>query len=316
MPPRLAGQGSDPIFRCVRRSCPAFALLLLLLALFSARSPVLAQQPVEIDTGVTGEALFHLALEARRRGDERLAGFVLERVVRLDPQAVLPRLEWAEVLLSLGEPDLVEALLMPVAERIEADAGERPDSAARFYRLRGNAAARAGRKSDALDLYEQAIALAPYDLGLRGLVVSMYRARGDESSAARHLVAAASIRPQDFDLRLEAGHALLAVNRFAEAEDEFRMALRIDLWSVPAWQGLGESLAGQEKWADAEAVYRGGLRLAPESAPLHELLGDALLAGGRPKEAIVWYNRAAALGGPVAPSLADKIEQAQAQLRP
>jgi tetratricopeptide (TPR) repeat protein len=129
-------------------------------------------------------------------------------------------------------------------------------------------------------------------------------------------MAAASIRPQDFDLRLEAGRALLAVDRFAEAEDEFRMALRIDLWSVPAWQGLGESLAGQRKWADAEEVYRGGIRLAPGSAPLHELLGDVLMAGGRAKEAIGSYNRAAALGGAVTPSLADKIEQAQAQLRP
>ena len=93
-------------------------------------------------------------------------------------------------------------------------------------------------------------------------------------------------------------------------------ALRIDLQSVSAWQGLGESLAGQEKWADAEEVYRGVLPLAPESAPLHELLGDVLLAGGRAKEALVWYNRAAALGGSAAPALADKIEQAQAQLRP
>ncbi len=299
----------------MRRIFPTLAGFLLL-ALIPARSPVFGQQAVTISPDVGSEALFHLALEARRLGDERLAAVVLERVVRLDPEAVLPRLEWAEVLLSLGEPGLVEALLMPVAERIEADARERPDSAARFYRLRGHAAARAGRKADALELYERAIALAPYELGLRGLVISMYRARGDEDSAARHLVAAASIRPEDVDLRLEAGLALLAIDRFAEAEDEFRMALRIDLWSVPAWQGLGESLAGQEKWADAEEVYRGGLRLAPESPQLHELLGDALMAGGRAKEAIVWYNRAAALGGPVAPSLADKIEQAQVQLRP
>jgi tetratricopeptide (TPR) repeat protein len=301
----------------VRRLLPTFAALLLLsLALPAASQPALAQQAVAISPDVSSGALFHLALEARRRGDERLAGVVLERVVRLDPQAVLPRLEWAEVLLSLGEPGLVEALLMPVAERVEAEAGERPDSAARFYRLRGNAAARAGREAQALELYERAIALAPHDLGLRGLVVSMYRAGGDKSSAARHLMAAASIRPQDFDLRLEAGWALLAVGRFAEAEDEFRIALRIDLWAVPAWQGLGESLAGQRKWADAEEVYRGGIRLAPESAPLHELLGDVLMASGRAGEAIGSYNRAAALGGSVTPSLADKIEQAQAQLRP
>ena len=316
MPPRLARQVADPIFQKVRRLFPTFATLLLFLTLPAARSPVFAQQAVAISPDVGGEALFHLALEARRNGDERLAAVVLERVVRLDPEAVLPRLEWAEVLLSLGEPGLVEALLMPVAERIEAAAGERPDSAARFYRLRGNAAARANRKADALELYERAIVLAPYDLGLRGLVVSMYRAGGDKDSAARHLVAAASIRPQDFDLHLEAGRALLVVDRFADAEGEFRMALRIDLQSVSAWQGLGESLAGQEKWADAEEVYRGVLPLAPESAPLHELLGDVLLAGGRAKEALVWYNRAAALGGSAAPALADKIEQAQAQLRP
>lgn len=245
-----------------------------------------------------------------------MAAAVLEQVVRLDPEAVLPRLEWAEVLLSLREPGMVEALLVPVAARIEAEAKERPDSAARFYRLRGNAAARAGRREDALELYERAIVLAPEDLGLRGLVVSMYRSSGDDGAAARHLVAAASLRPGDADLRVEAGQALLAADRFEEAELEFRIALRIDLWAVPAWQGLGQSLAGQRKWSDAEEVYRGVLRLAPESAPLHELLGDALLAVGRTKEALLWYNRAAALEGVVAASLAQKIEEAQAQLRP
>jgi Flp pilus assembly protein TadD len=75
-------------------------------------------------------------------------------------------------------------------------------------------------------------------------------------------------------------------------------------------------LAGQRRWADAEEVYRGALRLAPESATIHELLGDTLLADGRTKEAIVWYNRAAALAGVDASLLAQKIEQAQAQLRP
>jgi len=300
----------------VSRFWPILAILLCYLAVPPAVSPACAQQSGQLDSDITSESLFHLALEARRRGDERLAAAVLERVVRLDPGAVLPRLEWAEVLLSLRESGMVEALLAPVAARIEAEAKERPDSAARFYRLRGNAAARAGRNADALTLYERSIDLAPEDLGLRGLVVSMYRSKGDDGAVARHLVAAASLRPDNADLRVEAGRALLAVDRFEEAEVEFRIALRIDLRAVPAWQGLGQSLAGQRKWADAEEVYRGGLRLAPESASLHELLGDALLAAGRSKEALVWYNRAAALEGADAPVLAQKIEQAQAQLRP
>jgi tetratricopeptide (TPR) repeat protein len=264
----------------------------------------------------TEGALFHVALEARRRGDERMASALLERVVRLDPGAVLPRLEWAEALLVLREPELVEALLLPVGARIEAESVTRPDAAARFYRLRGTAAARAGRSGDALELYERAIELAPADLGLRSLVVSMYRTRGDRGAAARHLVAAASLRPGDPDLRIEAGGALLAVARFREAELEFRDALRVDLWAVRAWQGLGESLAGQGRWADAEEVYRGGIRLAPESAELHELLGDALLAAGRAKEAVVWYTRASALPGANAPVLERKIEQARTRLEP
>ncbi|MGH7566508.1 MAG: tetratricopeptide repeat protein, partial [Gemmatimonadota bacterium] len=268
------------------RFWPILGILLCCLAFPTAVSPACAQQSGQPGPEVTSEGLFHLALEARRRGDERLAAVVLERVVRLDPGAVLPRLEWAEVLLSLREPGMVEALLVPVAARIEAEAKERPDSAARFYRLRGNAAARAGRKKDALELYERAIDLAPANLGLRGLVISMYRSSGDDDAAARHLVAAVSLRPDDADLRVEAGRALLAVDHFEEAELEFRVALRIDLWAVHAWQGLGQSLAGQRRWADAEEVYRGGLRLAPESGTLHELLGDALLAGGRTKEAL------------------------------
>lgn len=296
------------------RSWPILAIVLLSLALPPAVPAVRAQhsEPPE----VTSQALFHIALEARRRGDEHFAAAVLERVVRLDPGAVLPRLEWAEALLTLQEPELVEALLVPVAERVEAEAGERPDAAARFFRLRGNAAARAGRSADALALYERAIDLAPDDLGLRGLVVSMYRSGGDEVGAARHLVAAASLRPGDADLRIEAGRALLTVRRFPEAEIEFRTALRIDLWAVRAWQGLGESLTGQRKWADAEEVFRGAIRLAPDSVPLHELLGDTLLADGRTKEALLWYRRAAALPGADAQTLTRKIEQAQAQIRP
>jgi tetratricopeptide (TPR) repeat protein len=295
---------------------PIFTILLCCLAFPPAMPQARAQATLELGPEITSGALFHVALEARRRGDERLAAAVLERVVRLDPGAVLPRLEWAEALLSLRESAIVEALLAPVAARIEAEAKERPDSAARFYRLRGNAAARAGRTEDALELYERAIDLAPRDLGLRGLVVSMYRSRGDDGAAARHLVAAASLQPDDADLRVEAGRALLSVERFEEAEVEFRVALRIDLWAVAGWQGLGQSLAGQRRWADAEEVYRGALRLAPESATIHELLGDTLLADGRTKEAIVWYNRAAALAGVDASLLAQKIEQAQAQLRP
>lgn len=296
------------------RSTLTVAAVLLCHALPGGAAGLRAQhsQPPEF----TSQALFHVALEARRRGDEHLAAAILERVVRMDPEAVLPRLEWAEALLTLQQPDLVEALLLPVTATIEAEAEDRPDAAARFFRLRGNAAARAGRRADALALYERAIGLAPRDLGLRGLVVSMYRSSGDDTAAARHLVAAASLRPADADLRIEAGRALLEVQRFAEAEQEFRTALRIDLWAVRGWQGLGESLTGQRKWADAEEVYRGALRLAPDSVPLHELLGDALLADGRTKEALLWYRRAAALPGADARSLAHKIEQAQAQIRP
>ena len=138
----------------------------------------------------------------------------------------------------------------------------------------------------------------------------------DAVGAARHLVAAAALRPQDADLRVEAGRALLTVDRYDEAEVEFRVALELDLWAVPAWQGLGEALAGQRRWADAEEVYRGGLRLAPESAAMHELLGDVLLASGRFKEALVWYRRASALDGADSVELGRKIERAQAQIEP
>ena len=263
-----------------------------------------------------GDALFHIAIEARRHGDDRLAAALLERVVRLDPAAVLPRLEWAETLLVLRETDLVEPLLAPIATRIESEADARPETAARYFRLRGSAAARAGHGPDALEFYERAISHAPADLGLRSLVVSMYRTRGDSASAARHLVAAAGLRPGDPDLRIEAGRALLGLARFDEAEGEFRSALHIDMWAVRAWQGLGESLAGQARWADAEEVFRGGIQLAPESAELHELLGDALMAAGRVKEAVVWYTRASALPGADAPGLERKLEQARARLAP
>jgi tetratricopeptide (TPR) repeat protein len=305
----------------VSRSWPILASALFFLAsppetsLARPQEP-LTQEPRVLDPRVTSESLFLVALEGRRRGDERFAASVLERVVRLDPEAVLPRLEWAEALLTLRESGMVEALLLPLAARIDEEAVKRPDSAARYYRLRGGASARAGQKAEALELYERAIELSPEHLGMRSLVVSMYRSSGNSAAAARHLVAAASLRPGDSDLRVEAGRALLTIDRFEEAELEFRAALRIDLWAVAAWEGLGRALAGQRRWANAEEVIRSGIGLAPDSASLHELLGDALLEAGRTKEALVWYRRAAALEGADVPALGRKIERVQAQFQP
>lgn len=265
-------------------------------------APPIGANPADLAT------LFHLALEARRRGDPEAAADWLELVVRADPGAVVPRLERAGALLEAGRPEAVEAALGELPRGLaEGDSA----TAAEVHRLRAAAALRLGRPEAALAGYEAAAALAPGDLGLRAQLIGLYRAAGREDAAVEHLRVAADLRPQSADLRLQLGQALLGLDRWTEAELAFRVALALAGDTEDAWDGLGLALAGQSRFAAAAEAFRAGLAATPSSSLLYEHLGDALLDDGQVEDALTAYRRAATLG-PGREGLADKIQRAEA----
>ena len=297
-----------PSFNLARRWSLSAGLLATLAAAHLAGAAVArAQAPAE------AMLRFHLAQEARRSGEPLVAAQWLAAAVQLDPGATIPRLEWASVLLEIGDPAAAERALTPLDSWWEGRPEAEDDLGAWYARLRGASAARRGGDDEAVVWYERAVARAPGDLGLRAQLIGQYRARNDEERALVHLQAAAGLMPPSADLRLEIGRSLLALDRWPEAERFFAEAATLDPRMERAWDGLGVARTRRGDLAGAEAAFRRGLEVAPASAVLYEHLGDALLGGGRVEAALQAYERAVTLA-PNEPRLAEKVDRARAAL--
>lgn len=224
------------------------AILVVLSAAFGARAGIAqeardtdrepAAAPATADVAAPDDPLsvtdvseaglaYHLAREARARDDLERAAALLEIAVGLDPEAVLPRLDRVEVLLELNRPAGARGILEPIADEIATGARARPGTAARYHRLRGAIALRTGNPAGAIDGYERAARLAPWDLGLRAQLIGLHRASGDPAAAIPHLEAATRVLPFNAELRTELGDALLELERYTEAEAVYREALRL-----------------------------------------------------------------------------------------
>jgi Flp pilus assembly protein TadD len=253
---------------------------------------------------------FHLAEEARRQGDHARAAELLGEAVRLDPEAPLPRIEWAAALLAVGDATGAERVLAPLdGWWSRAESGP----AGRYARLRAAVAARAHRTEEASVWYERAAERAPRDLGLRAQLIGHYRARGDEDRALLHLRVVAEALPANAELQIELGRALLALQRWSEAELVFDRVTVFDPSLEQAWDGLGVARTRRGDYSGAAEALRRGLQVAPSSAAIYEHLGDALLGDGEIQGAVTAYERAAALA-PQERRIAEKVDRARAAL--
>lgn len=259
--------------------------------------------------------LFHLAEEARYQGDPNAAEVWLRHAVELDPEAVTVRLEWAAVLLQLGRPEPAADALVELSKIIRDLESSEPERAASFHKLQAIVASQRGDHDAAIEQYERAAQLAPRDIRLRFQLIGLHRARGSSAGMLTHLKAAADLRPQSVELRVEVGRALLALEQWSEAERNFRTAVAMDAGHTSAWQGLGQALVEQGRLASGEEALVSGITAIPESGVLHEQLGDILYEQHRLKAAIKAYRRAAELSPVVSTDLQAKIDRAEAALK-
>src|SRR5262249_38276750 len=83
-----------------------------------------------------------------------------------------------------------------------------------------------------------------------------------------------------------------------QAERHFNLALTTDPAYPEGWNGLGDILAMQQKFRQAAESYRAALRLKPDFAQARLSLGAALAALGQPAEARVHLELAARSSNP------------------
>jgi len=129
----------------------------------------------------------------------------------------------------------------------------------RFHTLLGMALGNIGRHAEALDSFDQAIALGAAD------------AHGSRADA------------------------LVALGRLADAVESFDRALAHDPASVPDWCNRGAALLELGRASEAAESFARATSLAPDFAEAHYNHGNALVKLERHVDAIASYDRALAL---------------------
>lgn len=298
-------------------SLPAHHLLPLAIAFtLVCATSTLAPAQSNARTQSQAREWYHLATEARSQGDFATAERWLRAAVEADPWAVVPRLDWATLLLRVERPDEVAAALAPLESRTDELGAENPRAASRYYRLVAALAAHRGDHRDAIVYYERAVLYAPHDVRLRLQIIGLHRARKQIEQTVPHLRALSGLRAQSFEIRFELARTLLELERWTEAERAFDSAVALGPDNAAAWDGLGRSLAGQRRCAEAERAFRSGLEFEPDSSRIHEHLGDLLFACRQFRAALAAYQRAGVLNTMADPELQSKIDATRRSITP
>lgn len=166
---------------------------------------------------------------------------------------------------------------------------------AEIWLLFAHVHARRGAFNDVMDCCDKAIALHPGNAGAhytRGVALQNLRRSRDAEQSYREVL---RIDPRQPDARNNLGLVLLDLGRAEEAMDMFRdlsAGQKDRPTTVLAHTNLALALMALDRYRDAEASARNALALDPHYAPALDNLGCALREQGRVEEAIVQYRHA------------------------
>ena len=152
-----------------------------------------------------------------------------------------------------------------------------------------------GKKSEALDANQTAVALSPQDAAAHiNLGVTLHELGRFEEAEASHTQAIA-LKPDLAEAHSNLGVTLHELGRFEEAEASHTQAIALKPDLAEAHSNLGNMLKELGKFNEAEASYAQAIALKPDYADAHCNLGGTLHELGRLDEAEASYAQAIAL---------------------
>ncbi len=162
----------------------------------------------------------------------------------------------------------------------------------------------AGRQTEALALYERALAASPRDAGSLFAFGNLALRLGDASRAASYLRQAIKRSRNVPAYHLQLGNALLALGRLDEAAAAVRRAVELAPDLAEARCNLGCILVRQGDAAGAIPHLEHAVAVEPRLAIAHQNLGSALFRQGRISDAIGSFRHAIANDPTLAPAYA------------
>jgi tetratricopeptide (TPR) repeat protein len=211
-------------------------------------------------------------------------------------------------------------VLLLLLAGLPACAQEDPDSGARRHTAAGDQHFAAGKYPEAIVEYRVAIQAQPRVGETRRKLADAYRKNGDERQSIGEYIRAADLLPNDIDLQIRAGEALIIGERFEDAQARVDPILKTNPHNIGAQLVRANALAGlrdleggieelesiiqreplrtepylnlgvfrlaQGDRVKAEAEFKKAVTLAPQSIAAHLALAHFYFSTERPSDAI------------------------------
>jgi cellulose synthase operon protein C len=221
-----------------------------------------------------GDALFAI-------GDRAGANAALSTAVNLAKTSADVR--QAQINLLFAEKDANGAITSAQAYR-----DDNPGTPADV--LLGDTLVRAGRRAQAIEVYQKSFSTNPTDVALLKIAENSV-ANGDAKSAKDALSSWIANHPQDNAVRLAYASLLMQVGDNEDAIGEFRELVKNDPNNVPALNNLAWLTRNQDPM-DAMALSTKAVSLAPNSAQVIDTFAWLKLKQGKAAESLLLLKRA------------------------
>ncbi len=208
----------------------------------------------------------------------------------------------AELATKSNDPERVLAALR---DRVRADPTNR-QSLADF----ADALVRAGKVDDAKQQADAIVALAPNDSASHEAAGDVF-AESSPLDAARYYVWAARLAPENIEIRVKLGAALVRAKKFSEAIEHFSLVVASQPDRREGHAGLATACYGAARYAEAAREFGWIAAREPQVAFVQFYLGASLDRIGSCHEALAAFERFLSL----ADSTADRARIDEVNLR-
>jgi len=167
----------------------------------------------------------------------------------------------------------------------------------------GNQFLAQGNNAEAVQKYEQAVAISPDQEDLHYNLAIALAKLGKTQDAKKHYEEALRIFPDYGEAHNNLGNLLMSENKLAEAIDQFREAIKNMPENASFHNNLGTAFGRQGKVAEAVGEFEEAIKHAPTYVEARVNLANAFMAKGRVEEAIDQLNEALRLRPDFKPAL-------------